>query len=90
MIHKVQGSFFLNKLRVIHLFEADYNGTIGILFNRKLLYHAERQSLLNNNQWGSRPHRQTEDALLLKELTYDLALATKTSLATSMLACDVV
>ena len=82
MIHKLEGSFLINKLRVIHLFEADYNGTIGILFNRKLLYNAEQNHLLNNNQWGCRPHRQAEDTLLLKEMTYNLAKNTKTTLAT--------
>ena len=81
MIHKIDGSFLLDKLRVIHIFEADYNGTIGLLFNRQLLYEAEQQNLLNNNQWGCRPHRQAEDALLLKELTYNLANTTKTTLA---------
>ena len=82
MIHKQEGSYLLNKLRVIHLFEADYNGVIGILFNRKLLYHAEQQQLLNDNQWGCRPHRQAEDALMLKELTYNMTQMTKTTLAT--------
>ena len=82
MIHKLEGSFLLNKLRVIHLFEADYNGIIGILFNRKVLYRAEQHQLLNNNQWGCRPHRQAEDALMLKELSYNLANLTKTTLAT--------
>ena len=82
MIHKMDGSYHINKLRVIHLFEADYNGTIGTLFNRQLLYHTEQKDLLNNNQWGCRPHRQAEDALMLKELTYNLAQSTKTTLAT--------
>ena len=72
MIHKLDGSYNINKLRVIHLFEADYNGLIGILFNRRVLYQAERRNLLNNNQWGGRPHRQAEDALMLKELTYNI------------------
>ena len=82
MIHKLDGSYDINKLRVIHLFEADYNGLIGILFNRRVLYKAEKAGLLNNNQWGCRPHRQAEDALMLKELTYNMALTTKTTLAT--------
>lgn len=82
MIHKVEGSYLLNKLRVIHLFEADYNGLLGIQFNRTILYRAEQSHLLNDSQWGSRPQRQTIDALILKELTYDLANLTRTSLAT--------
>ena len=52
MIHKLEGSYNINKLRVIHLFEADYNGLIGILFNRRVLYQAEHKGLINNNQWG--------------------------------------
>ena len=82
MVHKLEGSFLLDKLRVIHLFEADYNGTIGLLFNRKLLYNAEIHNVLNNNQWGTRPHRQAEDVLMLKELSYNLASTTRTTLAT--------
>ena len=82
MIHKLDGSYNINKLRVIHLFEADYNGLIGILFNRRVLYQAEQQRILNNNQWGGRPHRQAKDALMLKEFTYNLAASTKTTLAT--------
>ena len=82
MIHKLDGSFNINKLRVIHLFEADYNGLMGILFNRRVLYQAEDKKLINNNQWGGRPHRQAEDALMLKELTYNMAINTKTTLAT--------
>ena len=82
MIHKIDGSYNINKLRVIHLFEADYNGLIGILFNRRVLYQAEKDGLLNNNQWRGRPHRQAEDALMLKELTYNMAITTKTTLAT--------
>ena len=68
MIHKLEGSFLINKLRVIHLFEADYNGLLGLAFNRHILYKAEAEGLLNNSQWGCRPHRQTEDPLLLKTI----------------------
>ena len=82
MIHKLDGSYNINKLRVIHLFEADYNGLIGILFNRRVLYQAEHSKLINDNQWGGRPHRQADDALMLKELTYNITVATKTTLAT--------
>ena len=43
MIHKLEGLFNINKLRVIHLFEADYNGLIGILFNCRVLYSPEKR-----------------------------------------------
>ena len=56
MIHKLDGSYNVNKLQVIHLFEADYNGLLGILFNCRVLYQAEHRNAINNNQWGGRPH----------------------------------
>ena len=56
--------------------------TSPLVSNRTILYKAEQLQLLNDSQWGSRPHRQTKDALMLKELSYDLACLTKTSLAT--------
>jgi hypothetical protein len=34
MIYKNPGVFLINKLRVIHLFKADYNFIIGIIFGR--------------------------------------------------------
>ena len=38
MINKKTDSFLLNQLRVIHLFEADYNLIIGLMFGRYMIH----------------------------------------------------
>ena len=38
MIYKTPGLFLIEKLRAIHLFEADYNLVIGLIFGRRALY----------------------------------------------------
>jgi hypothetical protein len=55
MIEKKPGLFLLEKLRTIHLFEADYNWILGLIFGRRMVHNAEKQQHLNESQWGSRP-----------------------------------
>ena len=81
MINKKTDSFLLNQLRVIHLFEADYNLVIGLIFGRYMIHRLCDNQLFHPNQWG-RPHRECEDVLMLKELTYQIANMSRTDLAT--------
>jgi hypothetical protein len=53
MIEKKPGLYLLEKLRTIHLFEADYNWTLGLIFGRRMVHDAEIQQHLNGSQWGS-------------------------------------
>jgi hypothetical protein len=52
MIYKKPGCVELDKLRVIHLFEADFNLMIGILFGRRAMYHQVNKNLINPTQFG--------------------------------------
>jgi hypothetical protein len=46
MLYKKPGVYLINRLRVIHLFEADYNFVIGLIFGRRVLYSGvENQTL---------------------------------------------
>ena len=81
MINKKIDSFRLNQLRVIHLFEADYNLIIGLLFGRYMIHRICDNNLLHPSQWG-RPNRECEDVLMIKELTYQVASMSRTDLAT--------
>jgi hypothetical protein len=66
------GSILLEKLRTIHLFEADYNWTLGLIFGRRMVHDAEQQDHLNESQWGSRGARQKKaliHKILLREIT---------------------
>jgi hypothetical protein len=41
MIENKPGLFLLEKLRTIHLYEADYNWTLGLVFGRRMVHEAE-------------------------------------------------
>lgn len=53
MIEKVPGIARIDKLRVIHLYEADYNLILKILWARKLLWNAHNHNYINDGQSGS-------------------------------------
>ena len=72
IINKKINSFLLNQLCVIHLFEADYNLVIGLIFGRYMIHRLCDNQLFHPSQWG-RPNRECEDVLMLKELTYQIA-----------------
>jgi hypothetical protein len=82
MIEKKAGNSQLNKLRTIHLFEADHYWLLGVIFGRRMVHGAEKQDHLHEGQWCSRPGRSAHDALLHKILTYEVARMTRTPLAT--------
>jgi hypothetical protein len=82
MLEKIPGLPRLDKIRVIQIFEADLNLTLGILWGRKMIQNGEKYKKFGNEQWGSRPGKQALDPALLKKLTYDYAHSTRTNLAT--------
>ena len=81
MINKKVDSFALNQLRVIHLFEADYNLVIGLIFGRYMIHRICDSGMFHPSQWG-RPNRECEDVLMLKELTYQVSAMSRTDIAT--------
>jgi len=52
MLEKIPGQPKINKLRIIHIIEADLNLLMGILWGRRLLSLSIKH--LNTQQWGSR------------------------------------
>jgi hypothetical protein len=58
MIQKIPGNSRIDKLRVIHLYEADYNHWLKLLWGRKLVQHSNNQNKLNEGQYGSRPGKE--------------------------------
>jgi Reverse transcriptase (RNA-dependent DNA polymerase) len=82
MIEKIKNNPRIDKLRVIHLFEADYNMFLKILWARKLVWNAHDNNRLNEGQAGSRPGRKSIDVILQKELKYLYSRLTKTALGT--------
>ena len=73
---------FIDKLRIIQLFEADFNSALKYVLGRRLLYYSEEQGLNSNQTHGSRPGRSTHDALKINTLTYDIARLDRTTMIT--------
>jgi hypothetical protein len=82
MIEKSPGCPKINKLRVIHLYEADYNIILKIIWARKLVWHVHDNNRINEGQAGSRPGFNAIDVIIQKEMKYLYSRLTKTNLAT--------
>ncbi|KAI2511184.1 hypothetical protein MHU86_3149 [Fragilaria crotonensis] len=77
MIEKDKGRPKINRLRIIHLFEADYNFFLKIMWGSRLVRRSVQMNLLNEGQHGSVPGRTTMDPVMLNQLTTDLSRVLK-------------
>ena len=82
MIEKDLGNPQIERLQIIHLFEADYNFILKLLWGCWLVYQGEDNKCFGNQQFGSHPGWQAIEAVHMKTLTYDLAQTLLISLAT--------
>jgi hypothetical protein len=82
MIEKTPGVSRLDKLRVIHIFEADYNLLLKIMWSRKAIWKIHNNNLLNDGQAGSRPGCRAIDVAIQKEMKYNYSKLTRTPLVT--------
>ncbi len=69
LLEKDCGRPRITRLRIIHLYEADYNLILKILW-RRLIKHADDHDALQTDQWGSRPGRSCNEVVVFKQLTY--------------------
>ena len=76
MIEKDPGNPLIHRLRVIHLYECDYNLLLGIYF-RKLQQHIEDRSLLNDGCFGGRPNKRAIDPVLIDVTQTEIAIITR-------------
>ena len=72
MLEKDKGFPKIHWLRVIHLYEADYNLILGDKW-RQVLHHAVAHNRINDGCYGSQPGKEATDALLIQELEYELS-----------------
>jgi hypothetical protein len=68
MIYKKVSCIELNKLRVIHKFEAGFNLLVGLFFGRRAMHHQVDHGLLHEGQFG-KPGGECQDAAFSKVLT---------------------
>jgi len=71
MIKKTNGNFNMGKLRIILLFEADFNAN-NKWIGHAVMFQAEQANLLAEEQYGSHKHKSAIYQCLNKNLFYDL------------------
>ncbi len=71
MIEKTIGDFNVEKLRIILLFEADFNAN-NKWIGRAIMFQAEDTRILAEEQFGSRKFKSAIHQCLNKQLFYDL------------------
>lgn len=81
MIEKDPGLPRIHRLRIIHLFEADYNFFLKLQWGHRLVRHAVSLDLLHDSQYGSIPRRTAMEPIMLTQLTSDLCRILKHDLA---------
>ena len=82
MIAKSEGQPRIDKLRVIHLYEADYNGFLKTTWPHRAVHLATKNNTLNHAQGGGQKGRQANHIALQKEMKYQYARLRKTTFAT--------
>ena len=72
MIQKMEQPF-VNKLRIVQLYEADFNTMLKFIIGRRLMQYGEKHGLNGHQLYGSCKGRSTYDALITVRIIYDMA-----------------
>jgi protein-arginine kinase activator protein McsA len=72
---------YIHKLRIIQLFEGDFNRALKYLLGRLLMYHVVKQRQCDKQAFGSIPGHTAHDALITLQLKYDNTRLNKSVLA---------
>ena len=64
---------YITKLRIIQLFEADFNTTLKIIYSRKLMQFGDKYHLNSDETYGARKGRNTHGALMVYHSNFGLA-----------------
>ena len=69
---------YIHRLRIIQLFEADFNAVQKILLARRLMRHTEKKNMNSEQTFGSRPGRRAQDPIMINQFLCDYARLMKT------------
>jgi hypothetical protein len=76
MILKDVGNVKIHQLRVIHIYEADFNLLLAVKW-QDLLRTSDARSWINDNQFGARPGCEAASLALFEELCNNIAFTTR-------------
>ena len=62
---------FSKKLRIIQLFEGDFNAGLKFLLGRKLMWHIHNNAIIDDEIFGSRKGKTGHGALISLQLLAD-------------------
>ena len=85
MIEKIPGNTKINKLRLINIYQADYNLIRKYFWPHKATHHAEQFNLLGETQWGTKPMCIAEMVASIDEFYPTLSTITKRSYTLSLI-----
>ena len=83
MLEKDKGSPKIDWLRIIQLFEADYNFVLSLVLGHRLMNFSRKHCQFNDSQYRSLKGKQAQSAILNKVLTYDYFRLQKENAATA-------
>ena len=81
MIPKEPNNIQINCLRLINLYEADYNLVLKFFWPHKATKLADKLGLLGENQWGTKPLCSAEQPALMDEFITDVHIITCMNMA---------
>ena len=79
MIFKDNGVYCIHCLRVIHIYEADFNLLLAVKW-RQLLHSTDQAGIINECQFGGRPGCEAQSLTLLEELKNNILYLTRRTL----------
>jgi hypothetical protein len=77
LIEKDPGIPKINRLRIIHLFEADFNFILKTLWGSRLVWRAKYMNLLHPGQHGSIPGRTAMELVMLNQISNNICRTAK-------------
>ncbi len=73
LLEKEKGNPQIDRLRTIHLYEADYNLLLKWFSSQGFILTSENAQRINESQGGGRPGRSAIDLAITKVLSYEIA-----------------
>jgi hypothetical protein len=80
MLEKDPGRPMINRLRIIHLFEADFNFFLKIMWGSRLVHQANDYGMINTGQYGSVPGKMAIELVMLNQISNDICRTNKINL----------